>query len=201
MIPFDMWYERYVVRSLGADSYLCEACSTIKAKEGTGMSLKECQRVTFIFVRIQGQLKTVHIHNSIAYNAIREDELFPVEAASNAYKRLQEQLDLQERQIDLMLSQLPGGMAMICPDENFTVKWISEGLCRLLGYPDTHRYMEESGGWFRGVVSEEDYESMRRNVRKDLAAGGAYSVEYRIMRGDGEVIWVMDQRYTGHVLN
>ena len=59
-----------------------------------------------------------------AYKALRKDELFPVEAASNAYKRLQEQLDLQERQIDLMLSQLPGGMAMICPDENFTVRCV-----------------------------------------------------------------------------
>ncbi|WP_243095332.1 response regulator [Lachnotalea sp. AF33-28] len=192
MIPFDMWDEWYVVRPLGTDCYLCEACSMIQAKEGTGMSLKECQRVTFIFVRIQGQLKTVHIHNSVAYKALRKDELFPVEAASNAYKRLQEQLDLQERQIDLMLSQLPGGMAMICPDENFTVKWISEGLCRLLGYQDMRGYMEQSGGWFRSVVSEEDYETMCRNVKESLAAGGAYSAEYRIMRSDGEILWVMD---------
>lgn len=42
-----MWDERYVVRALGPDCYLCEAESMLEAKKETHMKMRERRRCTF----------------------------------------------------------------------------------------------------------------------------------------------------------
>ena len=47
------------------------------------------------------------------FSDIQQGELFPVQAGKEAYRKLEETLANKDRQIELMLSQLPGGM-LIC---------------------------------------------------------------------------------------
>ena len=72
------------------------------------------------------ELKTVHIHNSVDFSDIQEGELFPVQAGRDAYRKLEEKLADKDRQIELMLSQLPGGMMICRRDEVYSAKWISD---------------------------------------------------------------------------
>ncbi len=61
----------------------------MRSKPGCEAYLDVWQRVTFIFREKGEALETVHIHNSVPYAAIKDDELFPVEAGREEYQRLQ----------------------------------------------------------------------------------------------------------------
>lgn len=86
--------------------------------EGSGLYMKAHQRATFIYRRENGELRLAHLHHSVSYDDVKDDELFPVRAAKASYEQLQEMLGQREQQIELMLSQLPGGM-QICKMMNY----------------------------------------------------------------------------------
>ena len=192
MLTCRMWDERYVTRELAPGVYLCEGTSRLESV-APGTALTMLQRITFVFRRDKhGALKIVHIHNSMPFDALKSDELFPMTTAKEAFRRLQEQLSRQNRQIELMLSQLPGGLMICLSDEHFTTKWLSPGLYRLLGYKSPEEYGEACSGCCRGFILPEDYDLMWNQVTQALAHGDSYSVEYRVRRKDGSVLWVMD---------
>lgn len=191
-IPCRMWDERYVVRQLGTDYYLCEAESMLEAKQGTEMVLHERQRTTFIFKQEEKKLKTVHIHNSVPFTAIQEKKLFPVEMAKESYHRMKEILVEQERQIELMLSQIPGGLTIVHADNPFTIKWISKGLCETLGYKTVEECIKGIGNCCQGFIFPEDFEAVRKQIKKELDSNNSYSVEYRVLRKNGDILYVMD---------
>lgn len=192
LVPCTMTEEEYVVEQLSEDCYVCEGISRLETVEGSETSLREQQRCTFVFKRIDGALKCAHIHNSIPFSAIEDDELFPVKAAREAYENLQDLLQEKNQQIELMMSQLPGGMAVCHIDEGFSIKWISEGLCQLYGYSGQEALVEAVGGQSMAVVEPGDCSRVIQEIKGCLAQDETYSVEYRVRLADGSVIWVLD---------
>ena len=151
LILCDMWDKRYVVSELGPDYYLCEGESMLEAKPDTGMNMHTRQRITFIFRRTDKGLETMHIHNSVPLSAMGEDELFPVEAAKEAFEKMQEKVIEQNRQIELMMSQLPGGMAVCGMDESLPSSGSAPGFA---GYWDAGAGtpMTENCGFLFGTL-------------------------------------------------
>lgn len=198
MISFRMTNERYVAEPLGPDYWLCEGESDLEARREDLMSMNTHQRITFIFHRTETGYETVHIHNSTPFVALEDDELFPVRAARETYERMQEMLEQQNQQLELILPQLPGGMALCWTDQDFTLEWLSEGLSEILGYVSPQECLAASRT-VAGHVVPEDQDSMCRQILGALAEGESYSAEYRLRRADGRVIWVMDigKRTTG----
>ena len=164
LVPCIMTEEEYVVEEISKDCYICEGVSRIETVEGSETSMREQQRCTFVFKRMEGELKCMHIHNSIPFSAIEDDELFPVKAAKEAYDNLQELLQEKNQQIELMMSQLPGGMAICHLDEGYSIKWVSEGLCELYGYSGPEELIAASGGQSLAMVEPDDYEHVLKDI-------------------------------------
>ena len=120
-------------------------------------------------------------------------------AGGAAYRKLQASLEEKDRQIELMLSQMPGGMAICLPDEDFTLDWISSSLCKLLGYAGPEDFFAATGGTCRSFILPEDYGEMARTVAKRFEGSDEYYAEYRICLRDGGVLWASDlgRRVTG----
>lgn len=192
LAPCDMTEERYVTRRLGENIFFCEGDSWIQPKKETGLYFRTHQRITFIFEQTGEVLKTKHIHNSVDYSDIMEDELFPAQAGKEAFEKLSRVLEQRDRQIELMLSRLPGGMLICAADNNFTSKWISDSLCSLLGYDSPEEFEQLTGESGHGYILEEDYESVWENIKQKLDRGESYSLEYRVMCKDGSILWVSD---------
>lgn len=192
LAPCNMTDEHYVSSHLGGNLYLCQGDSWIQPKSETELYFRVHQRCTFVFRLVEGNFESVHIHNSVSYSAIQENELFPVEAAREAYKQLENALDQRDRQIELMLSQLPGGMQLCRFDDQFSTKWISDTLCYLLGYSGPADYAAGTGNSSKGFIFPADYEGMRQNVQGRLASGDTYYTEYRAFKKDGSVFWAAD---------
>lgn len=191
MLTCRMWDEELIVRKQAPDVYLCEASSWVESVDpGTMMRVR--QRATFIFRREGGRLKTSHIHHSVPFDALKPKELFPIEMAEEAFKRLQNKLNAQDRQIELMLRQLPGGMMVCYADERYATKWISGGLYRLLGYENIEEYKRGTGNCCIGFMHPDDVPMVRSMVAEAFSHGDSYSVEYRVFKKDGRALWVLD---------
>ena len=92
MIACSMSEEVYHSMDLGGGCYLCEGISHLQSKPESEAYLDVQQRVTFIFREKGDALETVHIHNSVPYAEMKDDELFPVEARRAEYQRLKSAL-------------------------------------------------------------------------------------------------------------
>lgn len=191
-IPFHMKDEHYIVRGLGENYYLCEGDSYLEAAESSNANMNTRQRITFIFKRAQGKLQTVHIHNSVPFNAIENDELFPVRAARESYKKMQALLTEQNAQIELMQPQLPGGMLICDFNQEFTIRWISEGLCHILGYENPSDFRIHNHYSCRDFILPDDFAATQKSTEESLSDKGSYTVEYRVFRKDGTIAWMMD---------
>ena len=192
LVPCDMEEAHYVTLPLGEDYCLCEGDSWVQPKRGTDLYFRIHQRISFVFRRVGDRLEVVHIHHSAPYPGLQDDEMFPVQSAKDAYEKLRGVLAQKDDQIELMLSQLPGGMMVCRADRDFTTLWISEGLYRLLGYGSAEAYSRATGGGCRGFILPEDYDRMLGEVEAALAHGDTYYCEYRVRRADGGVIWAGD---------
>ena len=179
MIPCELYDETYTVREVAENCYFCESTGWAESVEGSGLYMKAHQRATFIYRRENGELRLAHLHHSVSYDDVKDDELFPVRAAKASYEQLQEMLGQREQQIELMLSQLPGGMQICKNDELYTTRWISPSLCQLLGYSSQTEYADRTGNCCKNFILPEDFESVRRVTGDELASGESYYLEYR----------------------
>lgn len=186
-----LWDERYVTRKLADGCYLCEGTSELESVD-PGVLFHIRQRVSFIFKRIGGKLKIAHIHHSAAYDPIQSDELFPVEAAKNSYEELTRQLSEKEQQIELMLHQISGGMMVCHHDEAYTFKWVSENFYVMMGFDSLSDLMEATGGAYASLVYPDDLPKLAEEVRQSKIANIASHFEYRMIKKNGDIIWVHD---------
>lgn len=191
-IPCKMYDEKYSTRKLAEGIYVCQGDSWLLSEKDTEMYLHLHQRCTFVFRRTGERLEAVHIHNSLPLDDINDNELFPVEASREAYQKLEKVLEQRDNQIELMLSQLPGGMLICGLDEEFTAIWIHESLSRLLGYDSVEDFMNSTKRHMSAMIAPEDLDLVHRELTQALSQGDTYYVEYRIIRKDGSICWVAD---------
>ncbi len=203
LAPCDMSEGSYVTRQLAEDCYLCEGESWISPKNNTEMYFMTHQRITFIFVRENGRLKTAHIHNSVDYSDISEDELFPARAGREAYERLKESLDLKERQIakanqdverrTRFLAQLyntiPCGIIQFTPDDSHQIVSINRRVWEIYGFSSEEEYRKEVKSPLELVLLK-DREEVEELLRNMTLGGGMITYSREGRRKDGSSVWV-----------
>lgn len=196
MIPFDMSDEQYETLELGGGNYLCEGVSCLKAKQDTGMCLEIVQRVTFVFREKGNRLETVHIHNSIPYTGIRDDELFPVESARQAYMELENALRKSEQDymrqaqfLSQLYNSVPCGIVQFDTDSEYKVINVNRMVWDFYGYDSEEEYRRENPSPF-GRVRPED-KSWVINIIDGLKLNGeTASYTRESFRKNGEQVFI-----------
>lgn len=101
-------------------------------------------------------------------------------------------LRFRERQLTVLMNNLPG-MAYRChPDEHWTMSFVSAGCTDLTGYhPD--ELVNNRSVSFASLIDEASQPEVALAVEKAVDRDGAFSVEYALTRKDGERIWVWER--------
>ena len=98
--PVILENQRYEYCKLCKGHYICEGFSEFNSRQEDGFVLSSYQRCTIVYRRkANGSLKIAHIHHSIAYDALEEDELFPETYGKEQYRILQDAFEKQSREI------------------------------------------------------------------------------------------------------
>lgn len=101
---------------------------------------------------------------------------------------------IQEKNRDLqsLTSNIPGGVYRCRIEEKeFFLDFASSGYLNLLGYKK-HEFKEIFNEKIIDLIYENDRERVTNEIREQLSKSGKYTLEYRVKRKDGSIIWLLD---------
>jgi PAS domain S-box-containing protein len=107
----------------------------------------------------------------------------------------------QQRSDDALLRALmvnvPGAIYRSAWHGNFALELISDEIERISGYPAAN-FLASSRRTILSIIHPDDRERVLAAVEESRDHGRPFTVEYRIVRADGEVRWVLDR---GHLVD
>lgn len=126
-------------------------------------------------------------HLSVSGSAAREHDF----QLRLQLQRQTTELSHRSRELQALLQNLPGGMICCLYDDDLTITQYSDGFLELMGITaeEISSLYQNS---FRKMINPEDYEKTLQTVHKQLETGSQKTIEYRVNRKDGSVIWLLD---------
>ena len=91
-----------------------------------------------------------------------------------------------------LVANIPGAVYRCACDEDWTMEWLSDEIEEISGYPASD-FVESAVRTFASVIHPEDREQVERSVMDGVDAGRPFTIEYRIVRRDGDVRWVLER--------
>lgn len=196
MIACNMIDEQYHTIALGDGCYVCEGVSRLRSKPGIGAFLDIQQRVTFVFRKNGDKLETVHIHNSVPYGLIKDNELFPVEESQREFQKLKSELlemnqdyENQAQFLERLFDTLPCGIVQFTTDSKYELITLNPMTWKFYGYHSEKEYRDEIKSPFQ-AVSEQDREWIMAVVNGLELNGEPAAYQRRCVKKNGEEAWI-----------
>ena len=134
------------------------------------------------------------IDNFEKTNAVENEEkaLLEIdEIESQNEARIRTDLRQKTEIIKMIDNNISGGLKGCKVDEDFSFRFVGEGLPKMFGYT-YDEFMEMTKGTAKGMVYPLDEPAARKIVNDSFAKGVQYSVKYRVPMKDGNLKWVLD---------
>ena len=100
--------------------------------------------------------------------------------------------DHRDVELAALVANIPGAIYRCALDEDWTMAMISDEFERISGYPASD-FIENRARGFASVIHGDDRAEVDREIRAAVADDRTYALEYRIVRADGAVVWVLDR--------
>lgn len=102
-------------------------------------------------------------------------------------------LRMRERQLTVLMDNLPG-MAYRCQfDEHWTMVFVSRGCVRLTGYQPDELIYNRNASYAALIADKESADRVMQEVSQAVEKGESFSLEYPLRRKDGALIWVWER--------
>ena len=98
----------------------------------------------------------------------------------------------RERQLQVLMDNLPGMAYRCLYDRHWTMLFVSQGCARLTGY-EPEDLINNRVASYASLMDEEDSERILGEVQAALDNDESFSVEYGLTRQDGSRIWVWER--------
>lgn len=90
---------------------------------------------------------------------------------------------------EALVDNIAGGVQICNFDSKFTIQYVNSGFCQMTGYAAE----EVLNCSHIGLVYHEDLQKMQEEINNQIADSNRFSVEYRMVKKDGTLIWVVDR--------
>ena len=124
---------------------------------------------------------------SVLLRQLTKDRALP-----NLQHRQRQALRERERQLQILMDNLPGMAYRCLYDPDWTMKFVSQGCTKLTGYePD--ELVNNRVTSYAALVSDASNQQLFEQVRVALEKEESFSLEYEVTRKDGSRIWVWER--------
>ncbi|WP_240339442.1 sensor domain-containing diguanylate cyclase [Marinobacter sp. BW6] len=106
--------------------------------------------------------------------------------------RQREALRERERQLQILMDNLPGMAYRCLYDRDWTMKFVSQGCAKLTGF-EPNELVDNCVTSYAALVSDADNQQLFEQVRVALEKEESFSLEYEVTRKDGSRIWVWER--------
>lgn len=156
-------------------------------------------RVTAVCTRTDEGMKLLHLHMS-SPDADQEDGRFYIardEAGRRETLRLRAEkiageLQKRNRELEALTENIPGGVHQCECDDGMTFLSMSKSFLTLVGYSQ-EEIEERFRNRFAEMIYLDDQPRLQSEMAEQLSHGDTLELEYRILRGDGKLLWILDQ--------
>jgi PAS domain S-box-containing protein len=97
-----------------------------------------------------------------------------------------------DRLVRALMVNVPGAIYRSAWHDGYRLELISDEIERISGYPPAN-FIASEKRTLMSVIHPDDREAVMEAVRQAREDGGQFAVEYRILRADGGVRWVLDR--------
>lgn len=101
-------------------------------------------------------------------------------------------LQNSEDRLQALIANVPGAIYRCANDADWTMKLISDEIVRISGYPVSD-FINSKVRTYSSVIHPDDREQVDRNVQQAVRQGQIFALQYRIVRADGTLAWVMER--------
>ncbi|MEW8563679.1 MAG: EAL domain-containing protein [Candidatus Thiodiazotropha sp.] len=126
----------------------------------------------------------------------RKDEWRMIEKALNDMnKKLAcsyAQLEQSRANFQALVDNVPGIVYRCRLDSDWTMEYLSDGFVELTGY-STDSVIANNEISYAEIIHPDDRDAVETAVNKAVSRGLPFSLEYRIVRKDGEIRWLFEQ--------
>jgi len=112
-------------------------------------------------------------------------------------KTIEYELQENRRQLSSLMDNLPGMVYRCKFDRQWTMEFVSRGCFDLTGY-EAEVLIGNRKVSYGEIIHPEDRRHVEEEISATLSTGVRFTIEYRIVRADGEVRWVWER---GHIEN
>jgi PAS domain S-box-containing protein len=91
-----------------------------------------------------------------------------------------------------LVDNIPGAVYRCACDLDWTMEWLSDEIEEISGYPASD-FIGSAVRTFASVEHPDDHEYVARCVMESVDTGRPFAMEYRIVRRDGTVRWVLER--------
>ena len=91
-----------------------------------------------------------------------------------------------------LVANIPGAVYRCACDADWTMQWLSDEIEEISGYP-AGDFIESTVRSFTSVIHPDDREQVERSVLDAVDADRPFTLEYRIVRRNGDVRWVLER--------
>lgn len=93
-------------------------------------------------------------------------------------------------ELESLIQNISGGIEVCKADAKYTLLYFNAGFSQLLGYSDEEIQVM---GNHCDLVYPEDVPALHEEIARQIKNQGFFSYEYRMVRKDGSIIWVLDK--------
>jgi PAS domain S-box-containing protein len=101
-------------------------------------------------------------------------------------------LRANEAMLRSLVTNIPGAVYRCACDADWTMEWLSDEIEEISGYPAAD-FIENAVRTFASIIHPEDRGQVERSVMDGVEAHRPFTLEYRVVRRDGSVRWVLER--------
>jgi PAS domain S-box-containing protein len=97
-----------------------------------------------------------------------------------------------EDRLQALISNVPGAIYRCANDRDWTMELISDEIERISGYPASD-FIRSKVRSFASIIHPDDRAQVERDVERGTRQGRIFALEYRIVRADDSLAWVLER--------
>ena len=101
-------------------------------------------------------------------------------------------LRASEALLSSLVDNIPGALYRCACDRDWTMEWLSDEIEEITGYPASD-FIGNAVRTFASIEHPDDHEYVAEAVMESVNSGRPFSLEYRLVRRDGSVRWVLER--------
>lgn len=151
--------------------------------------MKSLQQEFFAFIK---HLQTLYVkQREDGIFSIRRDDAGRRENPRLCAEKISGELQKRNSELEALTENIPGGVHQCECNNDMTFLSMSQSFLTMVGYSQ-EEIRHQFHNCFAEMIYSEDVPRLQAEMAEQLSCGDTLELEYRILRGDGKLLWILD---------